>query len=56
MVNVFSSMSSPMTFSPHNFNWELILNNAELYSLTVLKSYNLRCILSYRAFGRITVF
>ena len=38
MVNVFSSLSSSMTFSPHSFNWEIILNNAKLYSLTVLKS------------------
>ena len=44
MVNVFSSMSSPVTFSPHSFNWELILNNAKLYSLIVLKSYNLKYI------------
>ena len=56
MVNGFSSMSSYVTFSPHNFNWKLILNNAELYSLTILKSCNLRCIQSYRAFGRITFF
>ena len=38
MVNIFSSMSSSMTFSPHSFNREIILNNAKLYSLTVLKS------------------
>ena len=43
-------------FSPHNFNWELILKSAKLYSLIVLKSYNLKCIQSYRAFGRITIF
>ena len=37
-------------------NWELILNNTELYSLTILKSCNLKCIKSYRPFGRITIF
>ena len=36
MMNVFSSMSSSVTFFSHSFNWALILNNAELYSLTVL--------------------
>ena len=56
VVKVFFNMSSSVIFSPHNFNWELILKSAELYSLTVLKSCNLRCIQSYRAFGRITVF
>ena len=56
MVNVFSSMSSFVTFSPHILNWELILNDAELYSPTILKSCNLKCIQSYQAFGRITVF
>ena len=35
MVNVFSNMSSFVTFSLHKFNRELILNNAELYPLTV---------------------
>ena len=35
MVNDFYSMSSSMTFSTHKFNCELILNNAELYSLAV---------------------
>ena len=38
MVKVFFSISSSMTFSQHSFNWELILNNTEFYSLTVLKS------------------
>ena len=52
----FSNMSSSLIFFLHNFNWELILKSAELYSLTVLKSCNLRCIQSYQAFGRITVF
>ena len=44
MMNVFSSMSSSVTFSPHSFNWELILYKAELYSLAILKSCNLRYI------------
>ena len=30
VVNVFSSISSSVTFSPHNFNCELILNRVEL--------------------------
>ena len=37
VVNAFSSISSSVTFSLHNFNWKLILNNVELYSLTILK-------------------
>ena len=53
---VFFNMFSSMIFSPHNFNWELILKSVELYSLTVLKSCNFRCIQSYQAFGRIIVF
>lgn len=43
-VKVFSNISSSVTFSPHNFNWEVILNNAELYSLALLKSCSLRWI------------
>ena len=43
-------------FFLHNFNWELILKSAELYSLTVLKSYNLKCIQSYQAYRRMTIF
>ena len=46
VVNVFSNMSSSVTFSPHNFNCEVILISAKLYSLTLLKSCNLRCIQS----------
>ena len=42
MVNIFSSMSYFVTLCPHSFNWEMILNNAKLYSLIVLKSCNLR--------------
>ena len=56
MVNVFFSISSSVTFSNYSFNYELILNNAELYSLTVLNSCNLRCIQSYLASRRITIF
>ena len=33
LVNVFSNMSSSVTFSPHNFNCEVILSSVELYSL-----------------------
>ena len=57
VVKVFSNMSSFMIFfSPCNFNWEPILNNAELYSLTILKSCNLKYIQLYWVLGRTTVF
>ena len=46
MKYVFSNISDSVIFSPHNCNLELILKNAELYSATVLKSYNLKCIQS----------
>ena len=42
LVNVFSNMSSSVIFSPLNLNCEGILNSIELYSLTLLKSCNLR--------------
>ena len=56
VVKVFSNLSSSVIFSPHNFNWSLILKSVELHSLTILKSCNLKCIQSYQAFGRITSF
>ena len=54
--NIFSNMSSSVLFSPHNFNFELILKSAELYSATLLKSCSLKLIHSYLALGRITDF
>ena len=53
MMNIFSSMSSFMTFCLHSFNWEPILYNAELYSLAVLKSVNLRCISHIEVLGEL---
>ena len=41
-INVFSKMSSSLTFSLYSFNCELILNKLELYSFTNLKSYSLK--------------
>ena len=55
-MNAFSNMSYSVIFYLQSFNLELILNNVELYSLTVLKSYNLKCIQSYLVFGKITIF
>ena len=54
--NVFSIISISLIVFPHNFNWEVILNMAELYSCIDLKSCSLRCIQSYRAFGCMTIF
>ena len=42
----FSNISDSMIFSPHNCNLELILKSAKLYSTTILKSCNLKCIKS----------
>ena len=53
--NVFSNMSASVIVSPHSFNFETILNRAELYSSTDLKSWILRFLQSYRAFGKSTV-
>ena len=44
--NVFSNIYSSVTFSPHNFNIEVILNTNELYAVRNLKSRERKCIYS----------
>jgi hypothetical protein len=41
--NVIFNIWYHVIFSPHNLSYEVILKGAELYSLTDLKSYNLKC-------------
>jgi len=41
--NVFSNIWYHVIFSPHNLSYEVILKGAKLYSLTDLKSCNLKC-------------
>ena len=56
VVNVFSNFTSSEIVFPHSFSCEVILNNVELYSFTLLKSWNLRCCHLLWAFDKIIVF